>query len=125
MLPQRRKRPRMGIEKHPQIYFPRHRTFVRGRVCIVPGCQADGIQCCHVRLGHPEGTPGWAMGGTSKKPHDGFTYPGCVDHHREQGDIGERSFELKYGVSLLGTAVALARISPVMEVREFVRELQT
>ena len=114
----------MGIEKHPRIHFPQHRVFVRSRVCIVPGCKAGKIQACHVRAGYPEGTPSWAMGGVGKKPHDGFCWPGCDDHHSMQHALGEQSFERKYKVNLLGTALGLAKISPVMDVREFVRELR-
>lgn len=122
----RRKKPRH--KEVPQTSFPRHRKYVRGFVCIVPGCHTETsdrtIECCHVRKGLPAGTPSWARGGASMKPHDAFCFSGCQGHHAEQHRIGEASFERKYGVALLKEALALARQSTVSEVREFARNLQ-
>lgn len=118
-----KKRPKQRFKERNRIVFPRHQKFIRSLECIVPGCP-NKTQFCHVRRGLPAGTPSWARGGTGMKPHDAFGYPGCEDHHiHDQHRIGERSFELKHGVDLLGTALDLARRSPCPEVREFARGL--
>lgn len=107
----------------PQTVFQKHRRFVRGRVCIVPGCEGKP-QFCHVRAGLPANTPSYARPGTSKLPHDAFGFPACFDHHiRDQHQNGERAFELKHGVNLLKEALDLARNSPCEEVRRFVRTI--
>jgi hypothetical protein len=118
----RRKAPRMRQDA-PQCAYPRHRKYVRGRVCIVPGCLGGPIEAAHVRAGLPAGTPSWARGGTGKKPHDAFTFPACSFHHRSQHVSGEISFARTHGVSLLKEALELARNSPCPEVRAFAFEV--
>lgn len=113
----RRKKPRMT--ERPQTVSLRHQKFVRGFVCIVPGCDADRRQFCHRRKGLPPETPDWARGGGSQKPHDAFGFPACDEHHREQHDTGEDTFAEKYGIDPLKESRLLALASPDPEVREF------
>lgn len=118
----RRTRPKLRQDA-PKCEWPKHRKFVRGRECIVPGCgTGQPIECCHVRKGLPANTPSWARGGTARKPHDAFTFPACRHHHARQHDIGESEFERWHGISLLKEALDLARHSPCEGVRAFVRE---
>jgi len=120
----RRKAPRMRQDA-PQCGYPRHRKYVRGFRCIVPHCDRDEpVECCHVRAGLPATVPGWARGGTSKKPHDAFTFPACRYHHALQHAVGEREFPKRYFIDPFREALDLARNSPVPEVRSFIKELK-
>ena len=115
MLPLR-KRPKekLGVRQVETKESAKHRRFVRSFVCIVNGgtagvtCTEGPIVFCHVRAGLPEGE----QAGISRKPHDAFAVPMCAEHHRIQHAIGEASFEQRYGVRLLDTALKLARVSP-------------
>lgn len=119
----RRTRPKLR-QGGPKCEWPKHRKFVRGRQCIVPGCHSgDPIEAAHVRKGLPANTPSWARGGVGRKPCDAFTFPACSHHHRRQHELGEPEFERQFGVSLLKEALDLARNSPVPEVRQFAREV--
>ena len=118
----RRKPPKMRADA-PRCEWPRHRKFVRSRVCIVPGCLDGPIECCHVRAGLPASVPSYARGGIGKKPSDAFTFPGCQAHHAESHRIGEHTFAKKYGINPLKEALDLARNSPCPEVRRFAREI--
>lgn len=109
-LPAKRKPVKSGIERVPSGDFPRHRKFVRSRVCVVPGCEHENIECCHIRLG--------SHAGLSQKPDDFWTFPGCATHHREQHSIGETSFAKKYGLDLRKIARALVMASPDVSCRE-------
>jgi hypothetical protein len=119
-----RKRPKAPRTKPvEQRESQRHRKFVRtGKfaVCIVPGCEVRPLEFCHVRAGLPEGE----QAGISTKPHDAFAVGMCSAHHREQHAIGEKSFEKKYGVKLLETALALSRISPDQDIQRKAREIR-
>ena len=111
-----RKRPKekLGVRQVETKESAKHRRFVRSFVCIVNGgtagvtCTEGPIVFCHVRAGLPEGE----QAGISRKPHDAFAVPMCAEHHRIQHAIGEASFEQRYGVRLLDTALKLARVSP-------------
>lgn len=83
---------------------PAHRAWIRGWHCTVPGCMDMPIECAHVRSG--------SDGGLGMKPGDQFCVSLCRAHHSEQHTIGEKSFEVKYGVDLLKTAEMLYRRSP-------------
>lgn len=108
-LPQKRKRPKSGIERAPQRIWLRHRKFVRSHHCVVPGCQATDIQFCHIRSA--------ATAGTGLKPHDAHSFPACVNHHQEQHQIGQGSFEDRHGLDLDAIAAELVRRSPDMQMR--------
>ena len=112
-LPRIRHKPR--IKKA----FASHRRFLRDHVCIVPDCTNTFIQVCHIRSNLPEGE----QAGTGQKPHDAWTFPACLPHHQEQHELGEQSFEKKYGIDLLKTAFEFAFASPVMEVRQHARKV--
>lgn len=62
------------------------------------------IECAHVRNG--------TDGGTGLKPSDSWCWSACRDHHSEQHQIGETSFEQKYGLNLKDLAMAFFRKSP-------------
>jgi Putative HNHc nuclease len=69
-----------------------HRAWVRRHRCSVPGCQRLPIECAHVRTG--------TDGGAGLKPSDRWCISLCRDHHLEQHEIGELSFEAKYDLDL-------------------------
>lgn len=119
----KRRKPQRMTDR-PETSFPAHRKWVRGHVCIVPGCDRSDIECCHVRKGLPADTPNWARGGTARKPMDAFTFPACSCHHAQQHSIGEDTFASLHNIKPLAEALALAASSPVQEVREFRRLLK-
>lgn len=112
-LPERKKRVRSGIERAAKRVCLRHRRFVRSHHCVVPGCQALEIQCCHIRSS--------ANAGTGLKPHDAFSFPGCATHHMEQHQCGQESFEDRHGLDLLAIARELVRRSPDTEMKMSLR----
>jgi hypothetical protein len=103
-LPPKRKRERSGIARAPRRDWPRHRKFVRSHHCIVGGCEATDIQCCHIRSA--------ANAGTGLKPGDWLTFPGCANHHAEQHQVGQGTFEDRHGLDLTAIAAELVRCSP-------------
>ena len=117
----KRARPKLRTDG-PKCEWPRHRKFVRGHTCIVPGCADGPIEACHVRKGLPSNTPDFARGGVGKKPHDCFVFPACSKHHKSQHAIGELSFAALHRINLLREALDLARRSPCEEVRMFLKE---
>lgn len=108
-LPPRKKRIRSGILRAPRRNWPQHRRFVRSHHCVVPGCQATEIQCCHVRSA--------ANSGTGLRPHDQYTFPGCHNHHAEQHQVGQGTFEDRHGLDLFAIAAELVRRSPDHDMR--------
>ena len=113
-LPPRRKRIRSEIPRAPKRIWLRHRKFVRGFHCVVPGCEATDIQCCHIRSA--------ANAGTGLKPADWFTFPACANHHREQHDCGQGTFEDRHGIDLSALAAELVRRSPDWKMRASLAE---
>jgi len=81
-----------------------HRAWIKRHYCSVPDCRRGPIECAHVR--------GGTDGGAGLKPSDKWAISLCVHHHREQHRIGERRFEEKYGIDLIGLAREFARRSP-------------
>lgn len=74
------------------------------------------IEVAHVRNG--------SDGGISRKPSDFFCLSLCRDHHSEQHQIGETSFEKRHGISMLELAEAFANASPkAPEIKAKKREL--
>lgn len=107
-LPARRKPLRSGIARAPKRSFPGHLAWVRGHECAIVGkgdhvCSGR-IEAAHVRIG--------TGGGTSLKPADCHTIPLCSEAHRLQHQIGETSFERRFGIKMREIAEGLARISP-------------
>lgn len=82
---------------------PAHRAWVRKHHCSVPGCKALPIECAHVRLG--------TDGGIGLKPSDQWCVSLCKNHHQQQHDLGEQSFEAKHGICLSDLARSFARNS--------------
>lgn len=81
-----------------------HRAWVRRHRCCVRGCRGSPIESAHVR----DGTDG----GTGLKPSDRWCISLCRDHHLEQHQIGERTFEQKYDLDLRELACEFALRSP-------------
>lgn len=124
-IPAKRKKAPMGVRQVEKRESAKHRRFVRSHVCIVLTGRPDLTECtggnefCHVRAGLPSGE----QAGVAMKPHDAFGVPMCSYHHSQQHRIGEASFEKLYGVRLLDTALALARVSPDQMIRDKVKEI--
>lgn len=108
-LPPRRERERFGIPKGPKRVWLRHRKFVRSHHCVVPGCEATDIHFAHIRSA--------ANSGTGLKPHDRFGVPLCFNHHQEQHQVGQGTFEDRHGLDLLAIAAELVRRSPDVQMR--------
>jgi len=106
MIPKRRTRPRMMQPKEDApIRCPSFLQHIRGYNCACvendpTGC-AGKIQAAHVRRG--------TDGGIGSKPGDNFAIPLCEQHHRDQHNIGEQSFEKRHGFKMLQVADRLWR----------------
>lgn len=93
MIPKRKRREKMGVRESSRIECPGHLKWIRGCVCTIHGksghvCEGR-VQAAHLRLGNHAG-----MG---QKPGDDQTYPLCALAHKIQHDIGEITFQLRYG----------------------------
>ena len=108
-LPDRRKRPRMGLREPIQKIWPRHRRWVRAHGCCVPGCTAQHIDFAHLRSA--------GNAGTGQMPHDIFGVSLCRGHHDEQHRIGAAAFGRKYKIDLWALAAEFARKSPDWQMR--------
>ena len=95
-MPKRLKRVALGVQKPPQRIWPRHRRWVKSHGCCVPGCQALEVEFAHIRFGI------------------GL----CWNHHREQHQIGQGSFEDRHGIDLDAIAAEFARTSPDHKMRQ-------
>ena len=83
---------------------PAHRAWIRKHHCSVPACQTLPVECAHIRIG--------TDGGIALKPSDRWIISLCAEHHREQHQLGERRFQTKYRLDLVGLAREFARKSP-------------
>lgn len=115
-LPAKRLRPRSGIERGPPREWPRHRKFVRGHGCCVPGCQAGPIVFAHVRSA--------ANAGTGVKPHDAFGISLCDQHHKAQHQMGQRAFEKEYAIDMMALANAFMRRSTDTAMRDSLKLME-
>jgi hypothetical protein len=61
-------------------------------------------------------------GGTAQKPSDWWTFPACERHHAYQHHVGERQFEERYELDLKAVALALARRSPDLPMRQAMKK---
>lgn len=78
---------------------PAYATWVRSGLCLIGDqCFGTGVDACHVKSR--------GAGGDDR----GNLIPLCRSHHREQHQIGLRSFERKYGVDLMAHAQHLATV---------------
>ncbi len=112
-LPERRKRPRMGVQMPLQKIWPRHRRWVRAHGCCVPDCRAPSVDFAHLRSA--------ANAGTGQTPHDIFGISLCRVHHDEQHRIGADAFGDKYLIDLWALAAEFGRSSPDWEMRASLR----
>jgi hypothetical protein len=80
-----------------------HRDWVRGHYCSVPGCQLMPIEVAHANRASTRGV--------GQKSSDAFVLALCRDHHAES-HRGERTFERKYGFTMLEKAEEFYRASP-------------
>lgn len=117
MILKRRKPPKMGLRKAPQVRCPAHLQFVRGFECAIKGkkglwreheelehvCQGT-VQAAHVRSG--------TDGGAGVKPSDRWAIPLCLGAHAQQHAVGEPAFEAMWGIDMKKIAAGLASRSP-------------
>ena len=115
MLPPKRVRPKMGIDKGPKRDWPKHEKFVRSFACCVPGCLQPSV-FAHQRTA--------ANSGKGIRPFAWFGVPLCDDHHMEQ-HRGVKSFERKYQIDLMAIAAELARVSTDTAMKEAMRSLES
>ena len=108
-LPDRLKRPRMGVQIPIQKIWPRHRRWVRSHGCCVPDCPAPRVEFAHLRSA--------ANSGKDQKPHDMFGVSLCRPHHDEQHCLGVGAFNRKYRIDLAALAAEFVRRSPDWEMR--------
>jgi hypothetical protein len=108
-LPDRMKRPKLGVRSPLQKIWPRHRRWVKAHGCCVPGCVARHVDFAHLRSA--------ANAGIGQMPHDIFGVSLCRAHHDEQHRIGVAAFSRKYGIDLWALAAEFARRSPDWEMR--------
>lgn len=108
-LPPRREPPKSGIPRGPKRVWLRHRKFVRSHCCCVPGCEAFQTEFAHIRSA--------ATAGTGLKPFDWHGVPLCRNHHREQHQVGQGTFEDRHGIDLDAIATELVRQSPDVQMK--------
>jgi hypothetical protein len=101
MLPARISRKSDKAEKPRRS--PAHRAWVRGHACSACGSQS-GIECAHVRTG--------TDGGVGIKPSDRWCISLCKECHVRQHRIGERTFEVAWGIDMKALAEEFYRASP-------------
>jgi hypothetical protein len=109
MLPPRKKRYRLGIERGPRRDFPVHRAFVKRHACCVPGCKNTDIDPAHVKTRGAGGS-------------DAQIVSLCREHHSEQHDIGIDTFQAKYKIDLVAIAAEFARRTTDRALRESLKE---
>src|SRR4051794_1029421 len=108
-VPQKRQRPKSGIERAPQRIWPRHRRFVKSHCCCVPGCPALLVDPAHLRS--------VVRDGTGLTPFDWYLVPLCRHHHEEEEACGPDAFGDRHGIDLWAIAAELARRSPDAKMR--------
>jgi hypothetical protein len=113
MLPNRLRRPKLGVRPPLQKVWPRHRRWVKSHRCCVPGCNATSVDFAHLRSA--------TTAGMAQKPHDIFAVSLCRNHHVEQHSLGVDAFDKKYGIDLWALAAEFARRSPDVEMRATLR----
>jgi hypothetical protein len=108
-IPSRRKRvPMQAPKPDAPVRCESHLKWVRGLTCVCSEIDPTGcggkVRACHLRIG--------TNGGTGMKPGDNWTWPGCDNHHAEQHEIGELTFQKKYRLSLKVICERIWRLSP-------------
>lgn len=102
MLPQRIRMDE--VRNKPRRRSPAHRDWVRSHRCCVPGCQLMPIEVAHVRIG--------TDGSMGRKPSDKWCLSLRRDHHAQQHQLGESSFERRHSISMHALAAEFFRRSP-------------
>lgn len=98
VLPKRRPVVKSGIQRAERRVYPRHRRFVRSHGCVIPNCDAQDVDFCHL---HSVGAGG----------HDKTGVSMCRRHHAESHTSGLAKFQAKYGVDLWALAAEFVRRS--------------
>jgi Putative HNHc nuclease len=111
-LPDRLRRPKLGVRPRLQKVWPRHRRWVRVHGCSVPGCHARAVDFAHLRSA--------ANAGIGVRPHI-FGVSLCRTHHHEQHHIGAEAFGDKYHIDLWALVAEFARRSPDWQMRASLR----
>ena len=117
-LPKRRERQRSGIERAPRRIFERHRRWVRGHACSIPGCIGTPIEFAHLRTA--------ANSGMGLKPSDAFGISLCRTHHAEGHQLGHETMARNNGTTLeklFAIAAVFAQRSPDRALREAMKEI--
>jgi len=91
----------MLIPKQKRVRDAGHLKFIRVLPCVV--CLSPMSEAAHVRMG--------SCSGMGQKPDDSLTVPLCSIHHREQHNIGERTFWEREGIDPAPLAKRLYAIS--------------
>ncbi len=116
LWPRRVKRPKMGVRIQIDKIFMRHRKWVKGFGCSVPGCKCTDIEFAHIRNA--------ANSGKGNKPHDSFGRPLCgALHHVEEHKIGADSFDRKHAIDRYAQAAWFLRNTPDRALRDSFAEL--
>jgi hypothetical protein len=85
--------------------YPKHLAYVRSLPCTVCRERTQTEEAAHVRMKDPEISK--LNPGHSSKPHDFYTVPLCLQHHRDQHAMGEREFWDTAGIDPVKKALAL------------------
>jgi hypothetical protein len=109
-LPDRLKRPKLGLRRALQKVWPRHRRWVKAHGCCVPSCDARAVDFAHLRSA--------ANAGMGQRSHDIFGVSLCRTHHDEQHRLGADAFGDKYHIDLWALAAEFARRSPDWQMRK-------
>ena len=103
-LPDRLKRPKLGVRSALQKVWPRHRRWVKSHGCCVHNCE-------HARSTSPIG----------QRPHNISAVSLCCKRHDEQHRIGADRLGDKYSIDLWALAAEFGRRSPDWQMRASLR----
>ena len=98
--------PRKGLGRHTVDENPKHRYWISGQPCAVPGCQHPDVQAAHVTL---------ERHAKSMTTPDEMTIPLCVAGargHHDECDANQPAFAAKYDMDLVAMAKSYAKESP-------------
>lgn len=98
--------PRKGLQKNIVPVNPKHRLWVAGQPCCVPGCNHTKTQAAHINRG---------THARSMKSPDEMTIPLCVAGarmHHDECDKNQQAFAERYDLDLVALAAQYAEDSP-------------
>ena len=90
-------------QKRPRKEDDAHLRWLRTLPCVITGTRP--VEAAHIRFGDP--VYGKRETGRGEKPSDMWALPLAARLHREQHDMSERLFWLKYGIDPLKIALSL------------------